>query len=170
VKDSSETSPPSRMPGHPLTLDRVLDAPRQNVWRCLTEPELLEKWFCPKPWRVTDARLDVRPGGRCDMVMRGPAGEEMPNSGVYLEVVPGQRLLSTDAFTVGWIPSGKAFMVGEWLLEDAPGGKTRYIARAYHWNQEDRDSHEKMWFQEGWGAAAVQLEALARSIEISSGR
>ncbi len=48
---------------HALELILDLDAPREKLWRCWTEPKLLEKWFCPKPWYVTDARIDLRPGG-----------------------------------------------------------------------------------------------------------
>ena len=46
-----------------LVLTRVLDAPRDKVWRCWVEPELLKQWFCPKPWYVSEARIGLRPGG-----------------------------------------------------------------------------------------------------------
>jgi uncharacterized protein YndB with AHSA1/START domain len=134
------------------------------VWQCWTEADLLEQWFCPKPWFVEDADLDVRPGGASRMTMCGLGGEAFPNQGVYLEVDEGKRLVFTDAFTSAWIPSGKAFMVGEILLADAPGGGTHYIARAHHWNEADRQEHVNMGFHEGWGKAADQLEALAKSL------
>ena len=84
-------------PRHELTLSRIIDAPRDKVWRCWTEPELLMQWYCPRPWRVTRAELDVRPGGRSYVLMEGPNGEQAPNPGVYLEVVPGRKLVMTDA-------------------------------------------------------------------------
>jgi len=147
-----------------LTLDRIIKAPRARIWRCWTEPELLKQWYCPKPWTVSHAELDVRPGGRNHVVMRGPEGQEMFVPGVYLEVDAGRRLVFTDAFTTAWIPSGKAFMVGEVTLVDTPDGHTRYLARALHWNVDDRDAHEKMGFHDGWNKAADQLEALAQTL------
>lgn len=151
-------------PKHVLTLDRVLDAPVKNVWRCWTEPELLEQWFCPKPWFVSQAKLDLRPGGEMSCVMNGPEGEQFPNMGVYLEVVPLKRIVSTDAFLPGWVPSERAFMVAETLFADAGGGRTKYTARAMHWSEESLKEHEAMGFHEGWGMAADQLEALAKSL------
>ena len=60
---------------HALTLSRLIPAPRAAIWRCWTEPELLKQWFCPKPWGVSHAELDVRPGGSSVIVMRGPEGQ-----------------------------------------------------------------------------------------------
>ncbi len=151
-------------PDFSLRIERVLRAPRAAVWRCWTEPELLQQWFCPAPWRVTRAEIDLRPGGRLFAQMEGPQGQQGPLAGVWLEVVPGERLVFTDAFTRAWRPSAKAFMVGDVTLSDAPGGATRYEALARHWNAEDRHTHEAMGFEAGWNAAADQLEALARSL------
>ena len=147
-----------------LAIERVIDAPSAAVWRCWTEPSLLMQWYCPRPWQVTQARMDVRPGGSFFALMQGPEGEAIPVPGVYLAVEPGRRLVFTDAFTDAWRPSGKAFMVGEVLLEDTQDGKTRYRAMAHHWNAQDRDQHLQMGFEAGWNAAADQLEALARSL------
>jgi uncharacterized protein YndB with AHSA1/START domain len=147
-----------------LTLGRILDAPRAAVWRAWTEPELLKQWFCPAPWTVARAELDVRPGGASLIVMQGPEGQEMPNPGVYLEVVPHERLVFTDAFTSAWRPSGKPFMVAEVTFEDAGEGRTRYVARARHWSDADRKAHEEMGFHTGWGIAADQLEAVAQRL------
>jgi uncharacterized protein YndB with AHSA1/START domain len=147
-----------------LVLDRIIRAPRARVWRCWTEPDLLRQWYCPKPWGVSHAELDVRPGGRNFVIMQGPEGQQVPLPGVYLEVVPGRRLVMTDAFERAWVPSGKAFMVADITLEDTPAGDTHCVSRALHWSVADREAHEKMGFHAGWGAAADQLEALARSL------
>lgn len=154
----------TQMPAHSLKLERIIAAPRDKVWRCWTEPELLKQWYCPRPWRVVEAELDVRAGGRCFVVMQGPEGQRVPLPGVYLDVVPGSRLVFTDAFEAAWVPSARAFMVGELLLDDAGDGQTRYRAFAHHWSAADRDEHEKMGFHDGWNAAADQLQALAQSL------
>jgi uncharacterized protein YndB with AHSA1/START domain len=147
-----------------LTLSLTLEAPRQNVWRCWTEPALLTQWFTPKPWTTTSAEVDVRQGGANRFVMRSPEGEETPLRGVYLEVVAGERLVFTDAFTEAWLPSEKPFMVAEVVMSDAGKGRTHYTATARHWSAEDRAEHEKMGFHDGWSAAARQLEALAKTL------
>ena len=151
-------------PKYVLTLNRVLDAPVENLWRCWTEPSLLEKWFCPKPWYVSDVRMDLRVGGEFSCAMNGPNGERHENAGVFLEVDPLKRLVTTDAFLVGWIPSGRAFFVAETLFEDTGDGRTRYTASAMHWDEAAHKEHEKMGFHEGWGKAADQLETLARTL------
>lgn len=146
-----------------LVLERLLDAPVAKVWRCWTEAPLLKQWFCPKPWSVARAELDVRPGGQSRIVMLSPEGNEFPSQGLYLEVVPERKLVFTDAFTAAWEPSEKAFMVAE-VRFSPEGDKTHYIATARHWSAADRATHEQMGFHSGWGAAADQLEALARSL------
>jgi uncharacterized protein YndB with AHSA1/START domain len=107
--------------------------------------------------------MDVRPGGKSLVIMRGPDGKEMPNPGVYLEVVKNEKLVATDAYTSDWMPSQKPFMTAIITFEDE-GGKTRYTARARHWSVEDCEAHEKMGFHTGWGIAADQMTALAKKL------
>jgi uncharacterized protein YndB with AHSA1/START domain len=146
-----------------LVLTRLIDAPREKLYRAWTDPELLKQWFAPKPWTTPVVELDVRPGGSGLFVMRSPEGQDMPNHGTYLEVVPNERLVSTDAFTRAWEPSAKPFMLLIVTFEDE-GGKTRYTARVRHWTVEDKEAHEKMGFHEGWGICADQLTALVAKI------
>ncbi len=149
---------------HELTLTRVIDSPPEKLYRCWTEPELLRQWFCPKPYTVSHAELDVRPGGASRIVMRSPEGEEIPCPGVYLEIVPNQKIVTTDAYTSAWEPSEKPFMTAIVTFEDLGDGRTRYTAVARHWNEEDKKSHEAMGFHEGWGKAADQLAELAATL------
>ena len=149
--------------GRDLILTRIIDAPREKLYRAWTDPVLLKQWFAPLPWTTPSAELDVRPGGANVMVMRGPDGKEFPNRGVYLEVVPNERLVFTDAYTAAWEPSEKPFMTVILTFEDA-GRKDRYTARVRHWTMADREAHEKMGFHEGWGRCADQLAALAAGL------
>ena len=146
-----------------LSLVRIINAEPEKVFRAWTEPDLLKQWFTPKPWTVASAELDVRPGGTNLIVMCSPEGQEYPNRGVYLEVVKNQRLVMTDAYTSAWVPSDKPFMTAIITFEDE-AGKTRYTARALHWNAEDRKAHEEMGFHEGWGKATDQLAALVENL------
>lgn len=144
-----------------LRIERVIDAPLDAVWRAWTEHQ--EEWFCPLPWRMEIVEQELRAGGRSAMVMRGPDGEENAMEGVILEVVPHTRIVSTDAFAHGWQPQGP-FMVRIDEFADAGDGRTRYAAIARHWTAEARDGHAQMRFEAGWGAAADQMEAVARRL------
>lgn len=146
-----------------LVLTRLIDASPTAVYRCWTDPELMKKWFAPKPWSTPRVTLDLRPGGGNVVVMADEAGNEYPNPGQYLEVVPNKKLVFTDAYVGDWKPSGKPFFTCT-LTFDEEGGKTRYTAVARHWTQEDKEAHEKMGFHEGWGLCAAQLEEVAKEL------
>ena len=148
---------------HELSLTRLIDAPRDKLFRCWTEPALIVQWFTPPPWKTIHAETDVRVGGASYVVMKGPDGTEMPNRGVYLEIVKNEKIVFTDAYESAWVPSGKPFFTCILTFEDE-GGKTRYTARARHWNAEDSKAHEAMGFHKGWGIATDQLEALAKTL------
>lgn len=158
-------STPSSFPAdRELVLQRVLNAPREKLFRCWTEPALIVQWFTPPPFKTVKAVMDVRAGGSSCITMQSPDGQEFPNPGIYLEVVPNEKLVFTDAFTSAWEPSAKPFFACTLTFEDAGDGKTKYTARARHWTVADREAHEKMGFHEGWGIATSQLEALARTL------
>lgn len=146
-----------------LTFTRYIAAPRHAVWRCWTEPELIKQWFTPRPWTTPEVEVDVRPGGSSRMLFRGPNGEEFPNRGIYLEVVPDEKLVFTDAYTEAWVPAAEPFMTATVTLEDEGEG-TRYTARVVHWTEEARMRHEAMGFHQGWGKAAEQLEGVASGL------
>ncbi|MDJ1159857.1 SRPBCC family protein [Chelatococcus sp. SYSU_G07232] len=142
-----------------LVLTRLIDAPREKLFRAWTDPELLKQWFAPLPYTTPVAELDVRPGGANLIVMRDPDGNDLPNRGIYLEVIENERLVITDAYTEAWVPSQKPFMTVILTFEDE-GGRTRYTARVRHWTVADREAHEQMNFHEGWGQCTDQLAAL----------
>lgn len=145
--------------GWALSVTRFIAAPPGKMWEIMTTRQT--EWWCPRPWRTEIIAQDWRSGGRSTVVMRGPDGEEHPHDGIFLEVTPGVRFVSTDAFTAGWIPTGP-FMVGIW--EIAPeGGGTRYTATARHWDEAACKRHAEMGFAEGWGACADQLMALVEA-------
>ena len=143
-----------------LSLTRFIEASPEALYRCWTEPDLLKQWFAPAPWSTPHAELDVRVGGAGYIIMSDPEGNEFGNRGVYLEVVPNELLVLTDAYTAAWTPSEKPFMTTI-LTFEPEGAGTRYTARVLHWSVADREAHEAMGFQEGWGLCTDQLAALA---------
>lgn len=147
-----------------LVIARKVAASPDKLFRCWTDPALIPEWFCPKPWRAEVVKMDVRPGGVSQTIFHGPDGESFPNDGVYLEVVPNQKLVFTDAFTDGWRTTENPMFTGVITFEDAGDGQTLYIARARHWTRESAEKHAQMGFQEGWGVCAEQMEALAKTL------
>lgn len=146
-----------------LSITRLIDAPPEAVYRAWTEPELVERWFAPRPLTTRVIQYDARPGGAFDVVMESPDGRQFPSSGVFLEVSPGRRLVFTDAYAAGWVPSERPFMTAVISFEPE-GGKTRYVATARHWTAEDVKAHEEMGFQQGWSLCADQLAEVAAGL------
>ncbi|HVK42452.1 MAG TPA: SRPBCC family protein [Phenylobacterium sp.] len=159
---TTDATPPAN--DRELVLTRIIDVPREKLYRAWTEPELLKQWFAPKPFTVPVAEVDVRPGGSSLIVMRDAEGNDYPNSGIFLEVVPNEKIVTTDAYTEAWAPSEKPFMTAIVTFEDLGEGRTKYVARARHWTVEDRETHEQMGFMEGWGICADQMADVARKL------
>ncbi|MGH8382179.1 SRPBCC family protein [Pseudomonas sp.] len=150
--------PPSPVQ-HELSLTRLIDAPRKKVFRAWTEPDLLAQWWGPNGMTTPLCEMQLWVGGLFRTVMRAPDGTEYPNQGVFLEIVAPERIVFTDAFGPGWVPSNKAFMTVVVTFEDVQG-KTQYTARAWHWNAADCLAHEEMGFHRGWGESLDRLVAL----------
>ena len=81
-----------------LVIERIFDAPREQVWRAWTDPELFMRWWGPSTFTSPTCRMDVRPGGRYVWSMRDPDGNDYYSAGTFLEVVPPERLVYTDSF------------------------------------------------------------------------
>ena len=112
---------------------------------------------------MTAVDIDLRVGGRFNTTF-DVDGNIMANLGVYLEVVPEEKLVFTDAYAEGWKPAPDPFMTAILLFSDAPGGATTYTAIARHRTPETARTHRDMGFFDGWGTVASQLEAYARGL------
>ena len=95
---------PDLDPNTDLSFTRTLAVPRQLIWECWTEPKHIPHFFVPAPHKVTSVDIDLRVGGRFNTTF-DVDGNVMDNKGVYLEVVPGEKLVFTDAYTEGWKPA-----------------------------------------------------------------
>lgn len=154
-------------PARDLVLDRQIKASPETLWRCWTEPALLMRWFCPRPWQVTRAEIDLRPGGRFLTCMEGPGPEgdtaKVESEGCFLAVEPTRRLVFTDALAGGWRPNAAPFMTAIVTFQPQDD-TTAYRATVLHNDAAVRARHEEMGFFDGWGTAAEQLEALAQTL------
>jgi uncharacterized protein YndB with AHSA1/START domain len=158
------TTPLTANPDLDLVLERVIDVPRALVWRAWTEPEHMTKWFCPLPWKTTDAKVDLRPGGIFQTTMQGPDGPGFTNTGCILQVVDKELLVWTGVLGPEFRPQAKElfaavpFMMSAIIaLQDADGGGTKYTALVRHGDAASRQAHEQMGFHAGWGKALDQL-------------
>lgn len=159
------------MPDTDLMLERLLDAPRDMVWRALTTPELMKRWWAPRPFETPEIELDLRPGGIFYTHMLGPDFEHK-GAGCVLEVVDGERLVWTSALGPDFRPNDlgdaddcTAFAFTAVITLEGQGGKTLYRAVALHKNAKDSEAHAAMGFQDGWGTCADQLGEVAQGLE-----
>ena len=146
-----------------LILTRDIAAPRALIYTCWTTPQHLVHWFVPRPHRVTACDLDVRPGGKCNTTF-DVDGTLIENNGVYLEVIPDEKLVFTDTYTEGWKPNPDPFMTAILTFADAGPGRTRYTAVVRHRSKDAAENHKQMGFHDGWGTVATQLEAYAQGL------
>ncbi|MEP7155261.1 MAG: SRPBCC family protein [Betaproteobacteria bacterium] len=151
-----------------LVLERVVDVPPELVWAAWTEPEHLMHWFTPLPWKTVACKIDLRPGGLFHTVMESPEGKQFPSDGCYLAVEPNRMLAWTNVLAPGFRPTDpaanrqkdcfKIFFTAVISLEPHGAG-TKYTALVMHRDEQERNQHEKMGFNDGWGTALDQLVA-----------
>ena len=142
-----------------IVLRRVLDAPRELVFKTMTDPSLIPNWWGPKGLTTVVEKMDVRPGGAWRFVQRDPDGNEFAFNGVYYEVLPPERLVYT--FEFEGVP-------GHVLLETVTfeelDGKTRLTDRSVFQTVEDRDAMVQSGMESGAKEAMDRLaELLARA-------
>ena len=155
-----------------LQFERIVDVPREKIWAAWTTPKLLMPWFCPLPWKTIECEIDLRPSGIFRTVMQSPEGQQFPNSGCYLEVIPNEKLVWTNAMEPGFRPAKQAaanpdhpceeFMMTATILLESVASGTKYTAHVMHANKEARIRHEQMGFKEGWGTCLDQLVAMIK--------
>lgn len=150
-----------------LILEREVDVSPEEIWQAWTTPEHLKQWFCPQPWKTVECEIDLRPGGLFHTAMQSPEGQQFPNSGCYLEVIPNKKLTWTNALEPGFRPAKSPeqspghecaeFMMTASIVLEATSKGTRYTAYALHADAVSKQRHEAMDFQEGWSAVLDQL-------------
>lgn len=146
-----------------LILSRTLACTPEAAFRCWTEPDLLRRFFAPRPGLTTQAEIDLHPGGRFYTVMQFEEWGEIATEGCVLLVEPGRRLVFTDALEAGFRPRAEAFFSADLRFEPAPGG-CAYRVTARHADAETAQKHADMGFESGWGQVAAQLEEVAQTL------
>jgi uncharacterized protein YndB with AHSA1/START domain len=150
-----------------FVLERFIDAPTHLVWEALTKPEHLKEWYMPKAWgSVAKCEMDVRPGGMFSIDIATGAGQEFPNLGCFVEVIPMERLVWTSMLFPGFRPA---------VFDDVPitaivtmkasGSGTRYVFTALHRDEADFEQNKASGWQEGTEIAVDQLVAHVNSLK-----
>jgi uncharacterized protein YndB with AHSA1/START domain len=127
-----------------IVIIRSLDAPRDLVFRAHTEPDLLRRWLGPRTWELAECDIDLRAGGAWRYVMHGPDSATMVMQGVYREVSPPARLVTTESFDDNWT-GGET--INTTTFDDVDGVTTVTVSVMYP-SREARD-----------GALATGMEA-----------
>lgn len=151
-----------------IFIERVLDAPVDQVWRCWTEPDSLMKWWGPKTFTSPAATIDFRVGGKYHFCMRTPDGKDLWSTGNYLEIIPMERIVFTDSFAdpEGNVVSGTYYGMGDiypavlnvTLTFENEDDKTRFTMR-----HEGIPASQVPPCTQGWNESFDKLEAaLAR--------
>ena len=126
-----------------VVLMRVFDAPRRLVFDALTKPELLKRWFGPRGWSLAVCEAELKVGGAWRWVLRGPDGRDMGMRGVYHEITPPERLVSTESFDDYPGESLNTLILSE---ED---GKTTFTITVRYASHEIRDAVIKSGMEHG---------------------
>jgi uncharacterized protein YndB with AHSA1/START domain len=145
-----------------IVMTRAFDAPRELVFDALTKPELLKRWFgAIGGWSLAVCDVDLRVGGGYRYVWRGPDGAQMGMRGVFREIVPPERIVSTEQFDESWYP-GSA--VGTATLVEQ-GGTTTLTTTVRYDSREARDAVLKSPMEQGAAAGYDVLDQfLAESL------
>lgn len=158
-----------------FVIERVLDAPRDLVWKVFTERDHLMQWWGPKGFKVIAGKLDLKPGGIFLYGMEAPDGSEMWGKWVFREIVKPERLVFVSSFSdkdAGvtrhpMAPTWPIQMLGTMTLTEQ-GSKTLLVNRAVGLNptDEERATFEAGFesMKQGWGGTWDKLVAYLASL------
>ena len=142
-----------------IVITRVVDAPRRLVFEAYTNPEHLPHWMLgPKGWTMPVCEIDLRPGGAWHFVWRRFDGTEMEMRGVYQEIVPPERLVSTESWGGDWPETLNTLILSE---ED---GKTTITSRVLYPSKEARDAALKTGMKDGMDQSFDRLDEYVRTM------
>lgn len=146
-----------------LMVSRIIRAPRAVVWSAWTEPTKFERWWVPAPAKCRVGVMDLCPGGAFSTEISEDGGDYAGHiDGCFLAVDHLERIVFTTALVGGWRPALNPFMTATITFAEHPEG-TEYTATALHKDSGDRNMHDEMGFQDGWGTVTRQLAELAEA-------
>jgi uncharacterized protein YndB with AHSA1/START domain len=142
-----------------ILITREFDAPKELVYKAWTTPELVRRWWNAKRGEVTVAEIDLRVGGTWRYVMIADGGFEVAFHGEYREIVPNERLVSTEVYE--GMPDAEAL---DTLTLSESEGRTTMTILVQHATKEHRDAHIESGMEDGMQDALDLLEQVAVSL------
>ena len=142
-----------------ILITREFAAPRHLVYKAWTTPELVERWWSGRRGKVTSVEIDLRVGGAWRFVMVANEGIEVAFHGEYREIVPNERLVSTEVYE--GFPDGEALNT---LTLTEVDGRTTMTVLVQHSSKEHRDGHIDSGMEVGMQEAMDLLEQVAISL------
>ena len=142
-----------------ILITREFDAPKHLVYKAWTTPELVKRWWSANRGEVTLAEIDLRVGGTWRYVMVAEGGLEVGFHGEYREIVPNERLVSTEVYE--GFPDGEAL---DTLTLTEVDGRTTLTILVQHSSKEHRDAHIDSGMEAGMQDAMDLLEQVAISL------
>lgn len=144
-----------------IMISRDFDAPRALVFDAYTKPELLKRWAGGPPgWNLVVCEVDLRVGGPWRWVLEGPDGQRMGLGGVYLDVVPPERLVSTEAYDDPWYEGEATSM----LVFTERAAKTTLTMTVRYASRQVRDAVLRTPMAQGVGAGFERLAELLAAL------
>jgi len=142
-----------------IQITREFAAPRQLVYKAYTTPELIKRWWSGDRGEVTSAEVDLRVGGRWRYVMTANGGFEVAFHGEYREIVPDERLVTTEVYEGA--PEGEAVVTHIFAEKD---GRTTLTILMELPDRESRDAVINSGMEGGMQESMDHLEQVAISL------
>jgi uncharacterized protein YndB with AHSA1/START domain len=156
---SSGTAVVSLPADNQILITREFAAPKHLVYQAWTTPELIKRWWSGDRGEVTSAEVDLRVGGTWRYVMTATGGFEVAFHGEYREIVPNERLVSTEVFE--GMPDAQAL---DTLTLTERDGRTTLRILVEHDSQQARDAHINSGMEAGMQESMDHLEQVAVSL------
>jgi len=135
-----------------VVLTRVFDAPRELLFKAMTDPKAIPEWWGPKNLKTTVDKMDVKKGGIWRYIHTGDNGNEDAFNGVYHEVLKPERL----TYTFEWEGLPGHILLETITFQDL-GGKTKMVDKSVFQSVEDRDGMISSGMEEGSTASMDRL-------------
>ena len=142
-----------------VVMTRVFDAPRALVFEAWTNPEHIKRWLLgPEGWTMPVCEVDLRPGGAWHYVWNGPDGDVMEMRGEYREIVPPERIVSTERWGGDWPETLNTVVLTE------QDGQTTLTLTVLYPSKEARNAASKTGMKDGANASFDRLDRVIRSM------
>jgi uncharacterized protein YndB with AHSA1/START domain len=147
-----------------ILITREFDAPRDLVYRAVTEPDLVKRWWGGKRGNVTIAEIDLRVGGTWRYVLQAQAGMEVAFHGEYREIVENERIVSTEVFEGAPVPDPDASATVNTMTLTEADGRTTLQTLVQAPSKEVRDAIIDSGMEGGMQESFDALEQVAVSL------